>query len=76
MNSVPSRRPSIGWLTLAANIGALQGLYDRVEFGRQKDAWKATFATSVGAISYWCEVRTLYSPRFMAEMDALLPKRC
>lgn len=53
-----------------------QGLYDRVEFAKQKEAWKATFASSVGAIAYWCEVRTLYSPRFMAEMDGLLPKRC
>jgi len=53
-----------------------RGLYDRVEFAKQKDAWKATFAGSVGAIAYWCEVRTLYSPHFMVEMDGLLPRKC
>jgi hypothetical protein len=53
-----------------------RGLYDRVEFAKQKDAWKATFAGSVGAIAYWCEVRTLYSPLFMVEMDGLLPRKC
>ena len=53
-----------------------QGLYDHVEFAKQKEAWKATFASGVGAVTYWCEVRTLYSPLFMAEMDGLLPKRC
>jgi len=49
------------------------GLYDEVEYSRQKAAWKATFASSVGFVSYWCEVRTLYSPLFALEIDALLP---
>ena len=49
------------------------GLYDEVEYSRQKAAWKATFASSVGFVSYWCEVRTLYSPLFASEIDALLP---
>ena len=49
------------------------GLYDEVEYSRQKDAWKATFASSVGFVKYWSEVRSLYSPHFAAEIDALLP---
>ena len=49
------------------------GLYDEVEYSRQKAAWKATFANSVGFVKYWSEVRTLYSPRFAAEIDGLLP---
>ena len=38
------------------------GLYDEVEYSRQKAAWKATFGSSVGFVKYWSEVRTLYSP--------------
>jgi hypothetical protein len=53
-----------------------QGLYDRVEFMKHKDAWRATFASGVGATAYWCQVRTLYSPLFMAEMDGLIPTKC
>jgi hypothetical protein len=49
------------------------GLYDEVEYSRQKAAWKATFASSVGFVKYWSEVRTLYSPHFAAEIDGLLP---
>jgi hypothetical protein len=49
------------------------GLYDEVEYSRQKAAWKATFASSVGLVNYWSEVRTLYSPRFESEIDGLLP---
>ena len=49
------------------------GLYDEVEYSRQKAAWKATFAASIGLVKYWSEVRTLYSPLFAAEIDALQP---
>ena len=49
------------------------GLYDEIEYSRQKDAWRATFASSVGFVRYWSEVRTLYSPLFAAEIDGLLP---
>ena len=49
------------------------GLYDEVEYSRQKAAWKATFASSVGFVKYWSEVRSLYSPHFAAEIDGLLP---
>src|SRR5262249_54221025 len=50
-----------------------QGLFDESEYSRQKEAWRAFFADSKGGVTYWCEVRSLYSPRFMAELDALLP---
>ena len=49
------------------------GLYDEVEYSRQKAAWKATFASSIGFVNYWCEVRTLYSPLFASEIEGLLP---
>jgi len=35
------------------------GLYDEIEYSKQKDAWKATFASSIGFVKYWSEVRTL-----------------
>jgi hypothetical protein len=49
-----------------------QGLYDEEEFAKHKEAWRTYLAASRGAVSYWCEVRTLYSPKFAAQMDALL----
>lgn len=49
-----------------------QGLYDEVEYAAQKRAWGGTLARSVGLVAYWCEVRTLYSPQFMTELDTLL----
>ena len=49
-----------------------QGLYDEVEYAAQKKAWGGTLGRSVGLASYWCDVRTMYSPLFMAELDALL----
>jgi hypothetical protein len=52
-----------------------QGLYDEVEFSKQKEAWGVTLATSVAFVAYWCEVRTLYSPLFMTELDGLLTSR-
>jgi nuclear transport factor 2 (NTF2) superfamily protein len=50
-----------------------QGLYDEVEFSAQKEAWSATSRQSAGLAAYWCRVRELYSPEFMAELDALQP---
>ena len=47
------------------------GLYDETEFARQRSAWRASMAASVGMAQYWCRVRTLYSPEFAAEMDSL-----
>ena len=48
------------------------GLYDEVEFARQREAWKASMSKSSLGRDYWCQVRTLYSPEFAAEMDGLL----
>jgi len=52
------------------------GLYDDVEFIKQRDAWRASIGSSVLAQAYWCRVRLLYSPEFMAAMDALLDAPC
>lgn len=52
------------------------GLYDEVEFERQRDAWKASLGRSRPGIAYWCRVRSLYSPEFAAEMDSLLSTGC
>ena len=52
-----------------------QGLYDQGEYAAQKDAWSAALARSVGLVDYWCAVRTLYSPLFTSELDALLTTR-
>ena len=49
------------------------GLYDQVEYASQKAAFKATLASNVGLVAYWRQVRPLYSPRFAAELDGLLP---
>jgi hypothetical protein len=49
------------------------GLYDQVEYASQKAAFKATLASSVGLVAYWQQTRALYSPRFAAELDGLLP---
>lgn len=49
-----------------------RGLYDEIEYLKQKAAWRATLASSVGLVAYWCKVRPLYSPRFRAELDGLL----
>lgn len=50
-----------------------QGLYDEEEFTRQKEAWRLSFERSVAFSRYWCEARPLYSPRFAATMDSLVP---
>jgi len=49
-----------------------EGLYDDIEFARQREAWKNSFANSRRQGAYWCRVRLLYSPEFMNEMDGLL----
>ena len=53
------------------------GLYDEIEFARQKGAWKKAMTATPLMQTYWCRVRLLYSPEFMSEMDGLLPgKSC
>ncbi len=48
------------------------GLYDDIEFGKQRDAWKAYFVNFSRAEQYWCQVRSLYSPEFASELDSLI----
>ena len=52
------------------------GLYDDVEFARQREAWKASVSNSPLGQQYWCRVRLYYSPEFMAELDGLMPGTC
>jgi len=52
------------------------GLYDDVEFERQRDAWSVSLRKSRLGQSYWCRVRSTYSPQFAAEMDGLLERPC
>ena len=51
-----------------------QDLYDEVEFAKQREAWRATFDGGPAITRYWCKMRLLYSPQFMAELDKLLPQ--
>jgi hypothetical protein len=51
------------------------GLYDEVEFGRQRLAWAAAMASDQRFVDYWCRVRQMYSPEYAAEMDGLLDRR-
>jgi hypothetical protein len=48
------------------------GLYDEEEFSKQKEAWRSALKRSKGMRNYWCDVRALYSPEYMSEMDELL----
>lgn len=48
------------------------GLYDEVEFSRQREAWRTSILASRYQQTYWCEVRKSYSPDFAAEVDKLL----
>lgn len=52
------------------------GLYDDIEFAMQRNAWKASLTNSYEGKKYWCKVRKLYSPEFMAELDGLIPDAC
>ena len=53
-----------------------EGLYDEVEFERQRNAWAASMKNAKITRDYWCRVRSRYSPQYAAEMDALLPASC
>lgn len=49
-----------------------QGLYDRSEFEKQREAWVNSLARSAGLVAYWCENRNLYSVDFAKELDNAL----
>ena len=48
-----------------------EGLYDRVEFVSQRDAWSAYLNGSRGAAAAWCGMRGEFSPEFRAELDGV-----
>lgn len=48
------------------------GLYDEVEFARQRDAWKGYAATSPTVVAWWCANRTAFSPDFVSDFDRIL----
>ena len=49
-----------------------QGLYDRVEFERQRAAIRGYIRGSARFSEYWCRNKDLYSPEFVEEVDALM----
>jgi hypothetical protein len=53
-----------------------EGLYDEIEFARQRAAWAASMNNAQLTRDYWCRGRSRYSPEYVAEMDALLPEPC
>ena len=52
-----------------------QGLYDDVEFAKQREAMKDSFEHGQDLTKYWCRKRLLYSPEYVAEIDNLLPPK-
>ena len=48
------------------------GLYDELEFVKQRAAWQAYLARSKGGVARWCSVRDQFSPDYRREMDELL----
>ena len=52
-----------------------QGLYDDVEFQRQREAWKSYAASSPALVAFWCEHRAEFSPEFLREFDGVLTTR-
>ena len=53
------------------------GLYDEIEFAKQKETWALTLSTNAGFVRHWCETRPGFSPEFVVEIDELLTSyRC
>lgn len=48
------------------------GLYDELEFVKQRAAWQAYLARSKGGVARWCAARNQFSPEYRHEMDKLL----
>ena len=48
------------------------GLYDELEFVKQRSAWQAYLVRSKGAVVRWCAARDQFSPEYRREMDQLL----
>jgi hypothetical protein len=50
----------------------LQGLYDKPQFERGKQAWRAYALRSPGAQHIWCELRGTFVEDFVREWEALI----
>jgi len=50
------------------------GLYDEVEYSKQKDSWYGYMNASKANAQFWCSSRDIFSPAFAAEVDSLLKK--
>ena len=50
------------------------GLYDEVEFSKQKEAWSRYMNAYEAVVQIWCRSRDMFSPDFAAEVDSLLNK--
>ena len=48
------------------------GLYDDVEFSRQREAWRAYAARSASLVAFWCASRLQFSAEFVEEFDGVL----
>jgi len=49
-----------------------QGLYDEIEFSRQRDAWKSYAAESSALVDWWCRNRSTFSSDFVSDFDSIL----
>jgi len=48
------------------------GLYDEVEFMRQREAWRGALTERPGFVIFWCSHKMTFSLEFGAEIDELL----
>jgi hypothetical protein len=68
------RRMAIATLRYYENVyyQYREGLYEKPQFDRQKEAWKAYAARSPGTQAIWCELRSSFSEDFAREWEALI----
>ena len=76
-NSVDDLRYSLYWRGRFRSWENLHyqyrvGLYDEAEFLASREGWR-TLLTNPKIAANWSSGRSIYSPEFAAEMDALLP---
>ena len=51
------------------------GLYDEVEFGKQRYAWDKYINGSDANVDAWCRYRDMMSPEFAQEVDGIISLR-
>ena len=49
------------------------GMYDDLEFSRQRVSWRQYAERSPALVRYWCDQRSGFSDMFVAEFNALMP---